>query len=159
MLQKGVLGSLFINYLYFLVSTWSIGEVYIWQSTKKMGLRKNGHNQKRGVLGTCTTREGGGGLRHGLRQKRAVVTCTGHICECPPPPPLVIISHNAVLCDIIVFSVAIAAVYQTAWTLYVYGHPLTEVPCYWILILFERWKLQLQPNDTVSPIFKKAISP
>ena len=55
---------------------------------KNRGLR-HGSGQKRGVLGTGQARKKGG-LRHGSGQKRGVFTaahtCTGHICECPPPP-------------------------------------------------------------------------
>ena len=45
-------------------------------------------------------------------------------------PVLVIISPNAVLCDIVVFSVAIAAKYASKprGVLYVHGHPLRDVP-------------------------------
>ena len=54
---------------------------------KNRGLR-HGSGQKRGVLGTGQARKKGG-LRHGSGQKRGVFTaahtCTGHICECPPP--------------------------------------------------------------------------
>ena len=55
---------------------------------KNRGLR-HGSGQKRGVLGTGQARKKGG-LRFGSGQKRGVFTaahtCTGHICECPPPP-------------------------------------------------------------------------
>ena len=51
---------------------------------------RNPNNGIKGkVLGTGQARKKGG-LRHGSGQKRGVFTaahtCTGHICECPPPP-------------------------------------------------------------------------
>ena len=58
---------------------------------KKGGLR-HGSGQKRGVLGMGQARKRGGGPMHGSGKKgggafTAAHTCTGHICECPPPPP------------------------------------------------------------------------
>ena len=44
---------------------------------KKGGLR-HGSGSKRGVLGTGQVKKGG--------IFTAAHTCTGHICECPPPP-------------------------------------------------------------------------
>ena len=86
---KGGFGSLFINYPYFFLSTWSVGGGLLWQTKKNRGLR-HGSGQKRGVSGMGQARKKGG-LRHGSGQKRGVFTaahtCTGHICECPPPPP------------------------------------------------------------------------
>ena len=76
--QKGVLEAYLL----------SIGGGLLRQ-TKNRGLR-HGSGQERGVLGTGQARKKGG-LRHGSGQKRGVFTvthtCTGHICECPPPPP------------------------------------------------------------------------
>ena len=57
--HMGVIGNLFINYLNFFI---------------KRGSLRNGNNRKRG----------------GRTKKRVLAaehTCTGHILECPPPPP------------------------------------------------------------------------
>ena len=86
--QKGVLGAYLLITLTFLFSTWSIGGGLLLQ-TKNRGLR-HGSGQKRGVLGTGQARKRGV-LGTGQVKKGGVFTaahtCTGHICECPPPPP------------------------------------------------------------------------
>ena len=85
--QKGVLGAYLLITLTFSCQHDQLVGVYS-DRLKNRGLR-HGSGQKRGVLGTGQARKKGG-LRHGSGQKRGVFaaahTCTGHICECPPPP-------------------------------------------------------------------------
>ena len=45
------------------------------------GSEKGGPTRKSGVLVAGQVKKGGGGLYHGT------YICTGHTCECPPPPP------------------------------------------------------------------------
>ena len=84
--QKGVLGAYLLITLTFSCQHDQLVGVYS-DRLKNRGLR-HGSGQKRGVLGTGQARKKGG-LRHGSGQKRGVFTaahtCTGHICECPPP--------------------------------------------------------------------------
>ena len=58
--HMGVIGNLLINCLNFFI---------------KRGSLRNGHNRERG------------GGRTKKRVLAAEHTCTGHILECPPPPP------------------------------------------------------------------------
>ena len=84
--QRGVLGAYLLITLTFSCQHDQLVGVYS-DRLKNRGLR-HGSGQKRGVLGTGQARKKGG-LRHGSGQKRGVFTaahtCTGHICECPPP--------------------------------------------------------------------------
>ena len=85
--QKGVLGAYLLITLTFSCQHDQLVGVYS-DRLKNRSLR-HGSGQKRGVLGTGQARKKWG-LRHGSGQKRGVFTaahtCTGHICECPPPP-------------------------------------------------------------------------
>ena len=69
---KGGFGSLFINYPYFFL----VNMINWWGFTLT--------DKKRGVLGTGQVKKGGYLLRH-------TGVCTGHICECPPPPDMYIV--------------------------------------------------------------------
>ena len=77
--KRGFLGAYLLMTITFFLLTWSTGGGLLWKTTNKCLRHRSG--SKKGVLGMGQDKKRGGGVF------TAIHTCTGSICECPPPPP------------------------------------------------------------------------